>query len=51
MTEAEKLLWSKIRGKQLKCTMIYKISPNPSFPKRGRKEVKNDPHDYTKTPF
>jgi hypothetical protein len=29
--------------------MINKISPNPSFLKRGREKVKIDPHDYAKT--
>jgi len=50
MTEAERLLWEKIRGEQLKGYQFYrqktisnymgifvilKISPIPSFPKRG----------------
>ena len=56
MTDAERLLSGTNRciyGKNMERIMINKISPNPSFPKRGTKREAEifiiDPLDYTKS--
>ncbi len=53
MTDAEKTLWLRLNGRDMELLMIYKISPHPSLPKRGkekenfakkgREKTRNDP--------